>query len=290
MAKSKAATICYHLASITDTAVKLASLEEPYRLYRLLGVDCGPKSTAAELRRAFHKRSLKLHPDKGGDADSFAELRVAYENLSDARRRTAYDRGAANRRMLVHEEALCSLLCVTDEPLAVLLYLSYGKCGSADKTSGNGDCLCMRRSLVTNKNASKAAVLVLELNLRSLEGPLLALGLLVSSCIFMVASQEAVKLASKELAESGSQLVIVDESATSESIEEKLTACIAGMVPRLMDGAQINGRVLSSLLRSYTSSFNKVGEVRYSKSAMVSAIKIECQSVCLRCVKVRAGV
>jgi hypothetical protein len=46
---------------------------------RLLAVD--PGATRDELRRAYRRRSKVLHPDAGGDATAFVELRRAYELL-----------------------------------------------------------------------------------------------------------------------------------------------------------------------------------------------------------------
>jgi len=47
--------------------------------YHILGVR--PGISAAKLRRAFHKKALRLHPDKGGDKAAFQELRQVYGEL-----------------------------------------------------------------------------------------------------------------------------------------------------------------------------------------------------------------
>ena len=47
--------------------------------YELLGVPRG--SSAHEIKKAFRSRALKLHPDHGGDADAFAELKRAFEEI-----------------------------------------------------------------------------------------------------------------------------------------------------------------------------------------------------------------
>ena len=49
---------------------------------------------ATELRNAYKRLSLKLHPDKGGDAESFAEMSGAYELLSDPAKRAQHDAGS----------------------------------------------------------------------------------------------------------------------------------------------------------------------------------------------------
>lgn len=66
--------------------------------YDLLGVK--PKAKPDELKRAYKRQSLLMHPDKlaqkgqsvtGADRDRFTRMRHAYEVLSDPRRRETYD-------------------------------------------------------------------------------------------------------------------------------------------------------------------------------------------------------
>ncbi|PSR70735.1 hypothetical protein PHLCEN_2v13355 [Hermanssonia centrifuga] len=61
----------------------MSTEEEEINPYELLGV--GLESTEAEIKRAYHKRSLKVHPDK------FHELNQAYELLLDPLRRIVVD-------------------------------------------------------------------------------------------------------------------------------------------------------------------------------------------------------
>ncbi len=60
-------------------------------LYDVIGV--GMEATSAEIKRAYKKRALKLHPDKVGPAliDQFIELQEAYEILSNSSTREQYD-------------------------------------------------------------------------------------------------------------------------------------------------------------------------------------------------------
>ena len=66
--------------------------------YDLLGVDI--HATPGELKRAYKRQSLQMHPDKLAqrgkvvtpeDRDRFTRMRNAYETLSDPRRRETYD-------------------------------------------------------------------------------------------------------------------------------------------------------------------------------------------------------
>jgi hypothetical protein len=45
----------------------------------------------AKIKKAYHRMSLKLHPDKGGDPKEFQKLKQAYEVLSDKEKRQQYD-------------------------------------------------------------------------------------------------------------------------------------------------------------------------------------------------------
>lgn len=46
-----------------------------------------PLSRPLSLRRAYRKKALSLHPDKGGDPELFKEVTSAYEALSDPQKR-----------------------------------------------------------------------------------------------------------------------------------------------------------------------------------------------------------
>lgn len=61
------------------------------KFYNLLGVS--PSADEDEIRRAYKRKAVQMHPDKGGDEDAFKELCHAYSVLSDSQKRAAYDRG-----------------------------------------------------------------------------------------------------------------------------------------------------------------------------------------------------
>ena len=58
--------------------------------YDILGI---PKTaTQEEIKKAFRKKAIEHHPDKGGDETKFKEISEAYETLSDESKRSDYDR------------------------------------------------------------------------------------------------------------------------------------------------------------------------------------------------------
>ncbi|CAJ1966667.1 unnamed protein product [Cylindrotheca closterium] len=61
-------------------------------LYAILGVS--PHASGTEIKKAYHKKALLLHPDKlppGSCHEAFTKIRNAYETLSDKAAREAYD-------------------------------------------------------------------------------------------------------------------------------------------------------------------------------------------------------
>ena len=45
----------------------------------------------ADIKSAYRKLAMENHPDKGGDANIFANISNAYETLKDPQKRSAYD-------------------------------------------------------------------------------------------------------------------------------------------------------------------------------------------------------
>ena len=53
--------------------------------YNTLGI--GKNATEADIKSAYRKLAMENHPDKGGNADKFAEVSNAYETLKDPQKR-----------------------------------------------------------------------------------------------------------------------------------------------------------------------------------------------------------
>ena len=72
--------------------------------YRIIGLP--PTATLTEIKGAYRKRASALHPDRNPSEKAhadFQELQEAYEILSDAPKRRAYD---DNRRRSLIEHPL----------------------------------------------------------------------------------------------------------------------------------------------------------------------------------------
>jgi len=58
--------------------------------YDILGISKDASST--EIKKAFRKKAIKEHPDRGGDEELFKKISEAYEVLSDETNKEKYDR------------------------------------------------------------------------------------------------------------------------------------------------------------------------------------------------------
>lgn len=60
-----------------------------HKYYELLGVS--QSSSKDEIKKAYKKLAIQMHPDKGGDPEKFKEVSNAYSVLSDDEKRAQYD-------------------------------------------------------------------------------------------------------------------------------------------------------------------------------------------------------
>ncbi len=57
--------------------------------YDILGVKRG--ASVDDLKKAYKKKAMKHHPDRGGDEQQFQKINEAYDTLKDPQKRTTYD-------------------------------------------------------------------------------------------------------------------------------------------------------------------------------------------------------
>mgnify|MGYP002803539448 FL=1 len=63
--------------------------------YEFFGLD-GQQCTDKDIERAYRKKSTQLHPDKGGDEESFNHMREKYEQLKSLRDTTKRSKGGGS--------------------------------------------------------------------------------------------------------------------------------------------------------------------------------------------------
>lgn len=112
-------------------------MEDPKGYYKLLGVKTN--ATQEEIRNAYRKRSLEVHPDTSDSTNAhkeFIELQQAYQVLKDSRKRAEYDsesveipkqKAQKNTRREESEESFdpirCSVCnCVSAQPRYVVFW------------------------------------------------------------------------------------------------------------------------------------------------------------------------
>ena len=57
--------------------------------YEILGVN--ETATQEEIKKAYRKKAVEHHPDKGGDEAIFKKVSEAYDTLGDENKRAQYD-------------------------------------------------------------------------------------------------------------------------------------------------------------------------------------------------------
>ena len=79
--------------------------------YDILGVS--RDATNEEIKAAFRSLAQKYHPDKGGDEETFINIKLAYDVLSDPFKRQQYDQtGLFNGKRTRRDEAIHELNCL----------------------------------------------------------------------------------------------------------------------------------------------------------------------------------
>eukprot|EP00750_Incisomonas_marina_P022738 INCI4992.13.p1 GENE.INCI4992.13~~INCI4992.13.p1 ORF type:complete len:587 (+),score=97.56 INCI4992.13:246-2006(+) len=78
--------------------------EEDFDCYEVLGVS--RLANIEDVKRAYKRRALALHPDKGGNASDFSRLCRAYSILTDTPKRQAFDAGGFAAVSMLEDESL----------------------------------------------------------------------------------------------------------------------------------------------------------------------------------------
>ena len=82
-------------------------------------LDVPTDATAEDIKQAFRAKSKLHHPDKGGDHDTFVQIQLAYEVLTDPDRRKHFDEtGSIDPRTPSPQSELLNLIAATVERLA----------------------------------------------------------------------------------------------------------------------------------------------------------------------------
>ncbi|MDP2804405.1 MAG: DnaJ domain-containing protein [Gallionellaceae bacterium] len=82
-------------------------MENPYHI---LGVS--PTATSEEIKKAYRVLAMRHHPDRNSHSSTeirFNSIKVAYELLSDPKKRAAYNQNINNRIIIDPEEEAASL-------------------------------------------------------------------------------------------------------------------------------------------------------------------------------------
>lgn len=80
-------------------------------LYEELGIK--KDATLKQVKAAYRKAVKEHHPDKGGDAEKFNRVQLAFEVLSSPARRTRYDRTGRTDEIKVTPQAVQSMVSQT---------------------------------------------------------------------------------------------------------------------------------------------------------------------------------
>lgn len=98
--------------------------------YDLMGI--APDATPEQIKKAYRKKALQLHPDKRGNTpesqEEFTRMKQAYDVLSDPQKREVYDQVGEDGIKLMEDYGNMS-----PEEMSILLFRSMGAFGARGK-------------------------------------------------------------------------------------------------------------------------------------------------------------
>lgn len=109
--------------------------------YQILGV--GRESSSSDIKKAYKALAQAMHPDKGGDQQSFTDLQWAYAILKDSEKRAHWDRTGAEAKNgpSLEEQATGEILNAFQQWLGMVM---------GGQKSFNSDCIKEISGALTN--------------------------------------------------------------------------------------------------------------------------------------------
>lgn len=118
-------------------------------LYEVLGIR--KNAGARAITKAYRKRAMETHPDRGGDPEEFRQVEQAYKVLRDPARRKWYDETGEVESVSIDREESAVLTVLSSAMSAVLAELvKYCRPASSEDVLGHmRNTLEMRRDSLT---------------------------------------------------------------------------------------------------------------------------------------------